>query len=314
MFVFFSTGSSSDFAVFISKPIPGISVTHLSFVQNSRTIARTLLDSCSEIGALVGNATFPLGLVIYQLQGRGAEDKQFTYDSAAVEFRPGKYAFTTLSSVAELRQGESTVLVFELHNQNSYGSTEFAIHVEPTPDFFVAIQPSHALLEAGDSIQISIQVFANSLPGISTDIRVMAYDGCTTVTGTHTLAIVPLDFVVMYAEGDICATSNMTTSILPSACKCIYYITVNMTENLWRFGDCQCPHTAQSLTCHTIHIPSHCSTSQHTVFSHTSISPYNLISTTCIAHSILLTSHSPATTCNCSFNSCQFQAYGSCIL
>ena len=219
IFCFISAGSSSDFAVFIPKPIPGVLLTHLSFVQNDHTVAQNPLTPCRDIGGLVGNATFPLGLVNYQLQGRDAKDKQFTYDSAAIEFRPGRYTFTTLSSIAELRPGESTVLVFELHNQNSYGSTEFNIRVETTPGYSVALQRSHALLEAGDSTQISIQVSANSLPGISTDITIMAYDGCITVTGSHTVTIVPLDFVVVYAEENICATSAMTTSVIPSACK-----------------------------------------------------------------------------------------------
>jgi len=131
----------------------------------------------------------------------------------------GSYSLNAVSSVAELRPGESTVLVFELHNQNSYGSTEFTVSVESPPDFSVALQETYALLEAGGSTQISIQVSANAHPGVSNDITVAANDGCTTVTGTHTLMIVPLDFSIEYAEENICSTGTMTSSGTPPACK-----------------------------------------------------------------------------------------------
>ena len=201
----------------LSSRLPDISLARLNFVRDGELAASASLTPCSK--AMVGNATFPSGSVTYQLQGEDLGGNPFEISGKTVDMKPGSFSLNVVSSIAELRPGESTALVFELHNQNSYGSTEFTISVEIPTDFSVALQETHALLEAGGSTQISIQVLANSLPGVSNDITIVANDGCTTVTATHTLTIVPLDFTIEYAVDDICSTSTMTTSATPPACK-----------------------------------------------------------------------------------------------
>ena len=204
----------------LSSHISDIALARLNFVKDGNVVASAPLTSCSK--AMVGTIAVPLGSFTYQLQGEDNRGNPFQVSGKTVNIKPGQYSLNTISTTTELKSGESTLLVFELHNQNSYGSSEFTIHVEATRDFSVALQQTHALLKAGDSTLISMLVFANSLPGNSTDITIVAYDGCITVTGSHTVTIVPLDFVVVYAEENICATSAMTTSVIPSACK--YYI------------------------------------------------------------------------------------------
>ena len=66
---------------------------------------------------------------------------------------------------------------------------------------------------------------------------------------------------------------------------------------------CPTPHTLQSPTCHTSHMHSHCNTSQHSMFSHTSISPCQSKYTQYCPHNILH-HHNPYLPCSAAIKDC----------
>ena len=192
---YFITGSSGDFAVFVPKSIPGISLTHLSFVQAGHTIARNPLSPC-DTGALVGNATFPLGLITYQLQGKDVNGKSFSYESATIEFRPGAYALNTVSTTGEVEAGDFVVIAFELRNNNLYGSAEFNISTESERGLSAVPLQTTATLKAGSSAEISVRVSTGtSSVSQSKQFTLTANDGCTSVSAFHTLSITAPEIV-----------------------------------------------------------------------------------------------------------------------
>ena len=206
----------------ISSNIADIALAHLNFVKDGDVIASSPLTSCSK--AMVGTTTVPLGSFTYQLQGEDTGGNPFQVSGRTVNIKPGQYSLKSVSSTTtKLRSGESAVLVFELQNQNSYGSTEFTITSDMPSDFSVELQKTFAVLKAGESTQISAKVSADSLPHVTNDITITVNDGCTTVSAVHTLIIVPLDFDTEYAGGSICSNSTITTSSIPSACKQLMY-------------------------------------------------------------------------------------------
>ena len=191
----FYAGSSSDFAVFIPKPIPGISLTQLSFVQYSRTASRNPLSPC-DTGVLVGNATFPLGLTTYQLQGKDVKNNTFLYESAAVEFRPGAYALNAVSTTEEVEAGDFVLILFELHNNILYGSTHFSFSTEDDRGLSAVPLQTTAVLEAGGSAEITVRVSAGTSSVSQTKhFTLTANDGCTSVSASHTLSITAPEIV-----------------------------------------------------------------------------------------------------------------------
>ena len=181
--------------MFVPKSIPGISLTHLSFVQAGHTIARNPLSPC-DTGALVGNATFPSGLITYQLQGMDVNGKSFSYESATVEFRPGTYTVDAVSTTGEVEAGEFVVISFELHNNNLYGSTHFSFSTESGRGLSAVPLQTTAMLEAGSSAEIGVHVSAGiSTASQSKQFTLTANDGCTSVSASHTLSITAPEIV-----------------------------------------------------------------------------------------------------------------------
>ena len=176
----------------VSSRVPDISLARLNFIRDGSVIASVPLTLCG--GAMVGNATFPQGSVTYQLQGEDVGGNPFQISRKTVEFKPGKYSLTSLMDSVEIDLGESTIFVFKLHNQNSYGSTNFTLTTESTSGVRAVLQQTHTSLKAAESADISIRVSAGSRSG-SNQVTIVASDGCVRVTASQSLLIIAPEIV-----------------------------------------------------------------------------------------------------------------------
>ena len=163
---------------------------------------RNALSPCGDIGALVGSATFPLGVVIYQLHGKDAKDNRFSYDSSSLEFRRGRYALTATSTAEELDAGEHTFFVFELHNNNLYGSASFSVSTGSERGLSAVPQQGSTTVTAGSSTEIRVRVSAgSSFASQSKQFTLTVNDGCTSVTISHTVSITAPEIVSHLCAG-----------------------------------------------------------------------------------------------------------------
>ena len=176
-------GSTGRVAVFSSQ-VSNISSARLNFVRNGNVVASAALTLCG--GAMIGNATFPLGSVTYQLQGEDVRGNAFEISQKTVEFEPGNYLLSALSDPVELVPDESTVFTFELRNQNSYGSTSFTFTTESTSGIRAVPQQTSTSLKAGESTEISVHVSAGSILGAQ-QVTLTASDGCTHATASRSV-------------------------------------------------------------------------------------------------------------------------------
>ena len=149
---YFDLGSTGAVAVITSR-VPDISSGHLNFIRDGSVIASVPLTLCG--GAMVGNATFPLGSVTYQLQGEDIGGNPFESSQRTVEFKLGVYSLTALSDPVEVNSRESTMFSFKLTNYNSYGSTNFTLTTESMSGVNAVLQQIHISLKAKESAKIS---------------------------------------------------------------------------------------------------------------------------------------------------------------
>ena len=170
----------------VSSRIPDISSARLNFIRDGSVAATAPLTLCG--GAMIGNATFPLGSVTYQIQGEDVGRNPFVISRKTVKFTPGKYSLTALSDPVEIVPGERTVFAFELHNQNSYGSTNLTFTTESTSGVRAVPQQTNTSLKAGERTEISVHITAGSIPGAK-EVTLTASDGCTRVTASQSLSI-----------------------------------------------------------------------------------------------------------------------------
>ena len=138
----------------VTSRVPDISLACLNFIRDGSVIASG--------GAMVGNATFPLGSVIYQLQGEDVGGNPFQISRKTVELKPGKYSFKALSDPVEIDLGESTTFTFQLKNLNTYGSTNVTLTTESTSGVRAVLQQTHTSLKANESADIGVRVSAGS--------------------------------------------------------------------------------------------------------------------------------------------------------
>lgn len=167
-----------------------ISSASLNFISDGNIIGSATLTPCG--GAMVGNATFPLGSVTYQLQGEDSGGNPFVHNSRRIrEFKPGNYLLTpSNTNPQEIRPGGPVTLTFELHNQNQIARATFTITASAPSRFNVVPQETRVTLAAGSSTQLDALVTAGSIPQGSThQITLHATDGCTTVSASQTLTI-----------------------------------------------------------------------------------------------------------------------------
>ena len=170
----------------VTSRVPDISSAHLNYIRDGHLVGHASLTLCG--GAMVGNATFPLGSVTYQLQGEDVGGNPFQISWKTVKVKPGKYLLTALSDPVEVNPGDSTVFIFKLYNQNSYGSTNFTLTTESTSDVRAILQQTHISLNAAESAEISARVITGSSPG-DNSVTVVASDGCTRTSASQTVSI-----------------------------------------------------------------------------------------------------------------------------
>ena len=188
---FLCAGSIGEVAV-VTSQIPDISSARLNFIRDGSVAASAALTLCG--GAMVGNATFPLGSVTYQIQGEDKGRNSFEISRKTVEFKPGKYLLTALSDSVELVRGERSVFTFGLKNQNSDGSTNFTFTTESTSGVRAVPQQTSTLLKAGESTEISVPISAGSILGAQ-QVTLTASDGCTRATASQSLSITAPELV-----------------------------------------------------------------------------------------------------------------------
>ena len=176
----------------VTSRVPDISLANLNFIRDGEVVGSIPLTPCG--GAMIGNGTFPLGSVTYLLQGEDVGGNPFQISRKTVEFELGKYSLTSVSDSVEVDPGESTVFVFKLQNQNSYGSTKFTLTTELTSGVRAVLQQTHTSLKAAESAEISVRVIAGSSPG-DNRVTIVASGGCTRVTASQTLSIKPPEVV-----------------------------------------------------------------------------------------------------------------------
>ena len=214
----FHSGSSGRVAILTSR-VSDISSASLNLISNGNIFGSVTLTPCS--GAMVGNATFPLGGVTYQLQGEDMGGNPFIHNSRRTrQFNPGNYLLTPSSTnPQEIRLGESLVLTVQLHNQNVYGVTNFTLSVESPNGFSAFLKQTSVSLQAGSETQLCVPVSANSvLSGSIHRIIVTATDECNVkVSAPLTLTVIALDFEVKAAT-EISCPGGETTTTNPPAC------------------------------------------------------------------------------------------------
>ena len=176
----------------VTSRVPDISLAHLNFIRDGRVIASVPLTLCG--GAMVGNATLPLGSATYQLQGEDVGGNPFKIARKTVELKPGKYSFKALSDPVEIDPGEFTIFTFKLHNLNTYGSTNFTLTTESTSGVRAVLQQAHTLIKANKSADISVRVSASSRSS-SNQVTIIASDGCIRVTASQSLLITTPEIV-----------------------------------------------------------------------------------------------------------------------
>ena len=170
-----------------------ISRLHLNVLNEEFEVTQHIpLNFCG--GAFIGNATFHLGVVHYQLEGEDTTRNPFVYNiKKRHELKKSiRLKLSALSVPQEIDRGSFTTLSFEIENSDYYRVINLTLSVESHHGFINTISPSIISINAGDTIVINVIVRASGSSltrGSSYNIKVVDKTGCTGLSATQIVRI-----------------------------------------------------------------------------------------------------------------------------